>query len=259
MANNGFWDEIRKIPPVTRFLCGSSLVVSIPAMTQLLHPYYVIFMKDLVVKKFEVWRIWSSFFLGSTGINYVFEIVMLYRNANMLEEGAYSGRSADLAWQLILACGAIIGLNLPLKSMVHNRPLTLCLTYLGSALAPAGTQTSLFGLLTFPLAYLPYALIGMDFIMGGPSAAAQSVTGAIVGHLWWWLIFTGSTSNVNAVPAPAWARAPHWLRSMVGDNGPPRFGTNSGVHVVPPRQRDAQTNGRSTGYNWGAGQRLGSE
>ena len=80
MSYTGFWNEIRKIPPVTRFLCGSSLAVSLPVMLQLLSPYKVIFVRAFVTEKFEVcfhaqmkrphsdeaqlWRIWSSFFFG---------------------------------------------------------------------------------------------------------------------------------------------------------------------------------------------------
>ena len=54
MSYTGFWDELRKIPPVTRFLCGSSLAVSIPVMMQLLSPYKVIFVRALVTQRFEV-------------------------------------------------------------------------------------------------------------------------------------------------------------------------------------------------------------
>lgn len=54
MSYTGFWDEIRKIPPVTRFLCGSSLAVSIPVMMQLMSPYKLVFVPVLVTQKFEV-------------------------------------------------------------------------------------------------------------------------------------------------------------------------------------------------------------
>jgi hypothetical protein len=54
MSYTGFWDELRKIPPVTRFLCGSSLAVSVPVMMQLLSPYKVIFVRALVTQRFEV-------------------------------------------------------------------------------------------------------------------------------------------------------------------------------------------------------------
>ena len=49
-----FMDEIRKIPPVTRFLSGSLLAVSLPVMMHVVSPYKVLFVKQLVTQKFEV-------------------------------------------------------------------------------------------------------------------------------------------------------------------------------------------------------------
>ncbi|OSD08771.1 hypothetical protein PYCCODRAFT_1356851 [Trametes coccinea BRFM310] len=72
-----FMDEIRKIPPVTRFLCGASLGVTLPVMLQIVSPYKVIFVKELVTRRYEVWRAFTSFFLGSSGINFIFDFVML--------------------------------------------------------------------------------------------------------------------------------------------------------------------------------------
>ncbi|PCH44803.1 DER1-domain-containing protein [Wolfiporia cocos MD-104 SS10] len=245
------WTEISKIPPVTRFLCGSSLAVTVPVLLEIVSPYKILFVKELVTGRWEVWRVFTSFFLGSGGINYIFEFIMLYRNADQLESQYYTGRSADLAWQLLLACSAILTLNIPLHSFVHTRPLLLALTYLTSRLAPPGTQTSLFGLLSFPIVYLPFALIGLDLLMGGRAAAAQSISGAVVGHLWWWGVWESGVLR-------GFGAAPGWLRALVG--GGPRPGAGGapgGVHVVPPRRlrEEAQTGG----YRWGTGHRLGSD
>lgn len=54
LTTMSFMDEIRKIPPVTRTLCGSLLVVSLPVMLHIVSPYKIIFVKELVTKKFEV-------------------------------------------------------------------------------------------------------------------------------------------------------------------------------------------------------------
>lgn len=155
--------------------------------------------------------------------------------------------------------------------MIFGRPLLLCLTYLSSALAPLGAQTSLMGLVTFPVSYLPYVMIGMDLLMGGPGAAAQSVAGAVVGHFWWWGIW-GGTIGGRGGTLEAYGRAPGWMRTLVGETGPPppvgggpgagagaNAGVGGGVHVIPPR-RTATTGGGTSaarGYNWGSGQRLG--
>ena len=46
--------EIRKIPPVTRFVCASIVAVTLPVMTKTISPYTMIFVKEFVTKKYEV-------------------------------------------------------------------------------------------------------------------------------------------------------------------------------------------------------------
>jgi Derlin-2/3 len=121
------------------------------------------------------------------------------------------------------------------------------------------------GLVTLPLKYLPYLMIGMDLLMGGPGAAAQSVAGAAVGHFWWWGIW-GSTAGAQAGVLEPFGRAPRWMRNLVGEGqnsgtgAGAGAGTAGGVHVIPPRQAAGASGGTSTsrGYNWGSGQRLGN-
>ncbi|KAF8621343.1 hypothetical protein AX15_007874 [Amanita polypyramis BW_CC] len=244
-----FLAEIRKIPPVTRFLCVSSLGVTIPVLMQVVSPYKFVFVRELVTHKLEIWRAYTSFFLGSGGINYIFELVMLYRTADQLESGPFSRRSADFAWQLILVGASIILACLPLGAFIYTRPFLVALTYLSSALAPPGTQTSLMGLLTLPVKYLPYLMIGMDLLMAGPPAAAQAIAGAIIGHFWWWTMWAPAERGRR--PILEWlGRAPGWLQSLIGEGNGPRGG--GGVQVIPPRQP------ATGGHTWGGGRRLGS-
>jgi len=46
--------EIMKVPPVTRFLVGSSLAVTVPTLLHLVSPYPYYFAYDLVRYKYEV-------------------------------------------------------------------------------------------------------------------------------------------------------------------------------------------------------------
>jgi Derlin-2/3 len=96
----------------------------------------------------------------------------------------------------------------------------------------------------------------MDLIMGGPGAAAVSVTGAVVGHLWWWVIYGDGGRGLPSLRHLG--SAPSWVRTLVSDGVPGAVG--AGVHVVPSRQQRGAS-ARTTGYNWGggAGNRLGSE
>jgi len=267
----GFTAELRKIPPVTRFLCASSLAVTVPALMHIVYPYVLLYKYDLVFKKLQLWRLYTSFFLGGSGINYIFDMVMLYRTSDQLETGPYSRRSADLAYQLLFACGSIILATTPIDGMLFFHPLLVCLVYLSSALAPLGAQTSLMGLITFPVKYLPYTIIAIDLLKGGPRYAVQAVAGAAVGHLWWWGVWGAQPGARGGVLEP-YARAPAWMRNLVGEGGVPppppgqaaaNAGAAGGVHIMPPRRTLATGAGRGgssgmSGYNWGSGRTLGN-
>lgn len=134
---------------------------------------------------------------------------------------------------------------------------------MASSLAPPGAQTSLMGLITLPVKYFPFVLIGLDLLMGGPGAAAHAVAGAVAGHAWLWAVW--GTSLGGTGPLAGYARAPRWLGDWLdGSNrrGPETSGAGGpgaglaagGVHVQPPRRAGTSTGGHS----WGSGQRLGS-
>ena len=46
--------EIRKIPPVTRFVCASTIAVTLPVITKTISPYTMIFVKEYVTEGWEV-------------------------------------------------------------------------------------------------------------------------------------------------------------------------------------------------------------
>lgn len=144
----------------------------------------------------------------------------------------------------VVVTSFIQALNLPLNSILHFRAMLYMLIYVDANLAPAGTQTNLFGLLTFPITYLPYVLLVMDLIMSGPPAVARGITGLVMGHLWWWSAWVRRDR-------PVWVEAPRFLRSLMGDG--PATGSMDGVHITAPRRDTSETV-----HRWGAGQRLGS-
>ncbi|KAH8101787.1 DER1-domain-containing protein [Cristinia sonorae] len=270
-----FMEEIMKIPPVTRFLCASSLVVTGPVLVHMMAPYKWYYVKEYVTKGYEFWRLATTFCLGSPGLQYLFDLITLYQTSERIESSYYTRRSADYAYQLFCAALAIFALNIPLQSHVLSRPLLICLVYLSSRLLPPGTQTSIFGLVTIPITYYPFLLIAFDLIVGGHRYAACSITGAIVGHLWWWGVW-------DTRAAERYGAAPRWLKALIshseasggtgGSGG--SFASGSGVTVVPGRVPLARSQiqtpaarpvrpepseaARATAHAWGGGQRLGS-
>lgn len=243
--------EIKKIPPVTRFLSLSTLAVTLPVMVQLLSIYKVVYHYPLVFHKAEIWRIWTAFFYGGSGLNFLFDLVMLYRTSDGLETQHYVHRSADYAWQLTMACLSLMVLNQPLGSHFFHRQLLITLTYISSRLSP-DALFSLFGLVTIQAKWWPYVMVVIDGMMGGLPALAQAVTGLITGHAWYLLFWRDAPARQSPL-----GRAPQWLKNLItspplpaGASGPqpPGFGGRA----QPPQPAPARA-----GYNWGAGHRLG--
>ncbi|EDR12584.1 uncharacterized protein LACBIDRAFT_292657 [Laccaria bicolor S238N-H82] len=211
--------DLRKIPPITRFLCGSSLAVTIAVLMHIVAPHNVLFCA----------RTGDEEVTGG-GIDYGFDFIMLHHMADQLESGPYLGRSADLASQLLFACGSIIVATIPLRTNIFFRPLLVCLAYLSCALAGPGGQVSFMGFVTLPVKYFPYFMIGKDLLMAGPAAAAQSVAGAIVGHAWWWSVW-GAALGSQGVLANA-AQAPQWLKDLLSEGRTPRALRNAGARKL---------------------------
>jgi len=209
------------------------------------------------------------------------------RNANGIESGPYAAKSADFAWQLFWAGASIIvrlyfvpsgywhshnihlqALSIPIGNTVFFRPLLHCLNYLSCALSPPGAQSSIFGVITVPVKYMPYVMLAIELLTGGPAGVAQCIPGALIGHLWWWGVWGSQLGGQGGI-LQQWARAPTWLEGYLGDRpvvagaGPGAGrGANQGggVHVIPPRRpaTSAPPGSSSSGYNWGSGQALGN-
>ncbi|KAF8999126.1 DER1-domain-containing protein [Cyathus striatus] len=255
-------EEIKKIPPITRLFCGSLVGISLPVFAGAISAYKTVFVWKYVWKNYEIWRLYSSFFLGSQGFTFIFEVATLYQTTNQLETGPYKSRTADFIWQSFFAAAGIIAVTRPLQAVVMTKSFIACLVYLSSALSPPGAQTSVMGLFMLPIKYWPYVMIAMDLILAGRGAAMFTVAGCIVGHLWWWGVWGGSTGSEGRFAVAG--RAPQWVRSLVGEaNQPPPVHQpqggaaaalrQAGIEVVAPRRASSTT----TGYQWGSGRRLG--
>ncbi|KAJ1302355.1 hypothetical protein OPQ81_001169 [Rhizoctonia solani] len=282
--------ELRKISPVTRFMVLSSAAVSLPVMMHILSGYTVVYTPGLVFGKAQIWRLWTSWFLGPSGVPFIFDMLMLYRASNELEEVLFGGHSADYAWHLLVSGAAIMGLNVPLRTLIFFRPLLHLLVYRAARSNPEA-QVSLFGLISIKNIYFPFVMLGMDLISDGPPALLQSLTGVIASHAWFMLFpdpgqlrSTPSTSSgvrsyggsstytlsgggrststptINTSGWRKYAVAPGWVRWLVGGMHE-RGGSETrswGTAIVPPRAEANQGN-KNGGHDWGTGYRLGSE
>jgi len=283
-------DEIRKIPPVTRFLCITTLVITVSTLLEVVPVYRIVYVKHLVFQRREYWRLLSNFFYGGKGFAFLINMLMLYRNSNSLEETQYNRRSYDYGWQLLLSSIAIFLLNIPFASMVHHHQLLICLTYISCAMAPE-EMTSLWGLISMRQKFFPYALIALDLLDGGGLlSVARSFTGILVGHAWFTfehaperrqarlLAASGQTTGRRnqggfEIIYTIWDRvskAPGWFKRFIVGSGANEEQQSTQTDRRPfgaaaaPRGRTLGDNGpkpqiaTTTGHDWGRGSRLGN-
>ncbi len=127
---------------------------------------------------------------------------------------------------------------------------------------------SIFGLVSIPAKYFPYAMMAMDVLsapQGGIRAAAGTLTGIIAGHAWYLLM------HRDPARAPKFGYAPAWFRQLIGTGETPQQ-RDAGVDrrvfgaAAAPRGRTLNDGGArpaandaGSGHDWGTGHRLGTE
>lgn len=195
-------DEINKIPPVTRTMIFATLAVTLPGLLQIMSPYVFFLWWPAITGKFQIWRLFTSFFYGGSGIQLLFDIFLLLRNSTDLETNKFYRKTADYAWALILVGSLIVATNYPLKSPVLFNPLLMAIVYLWSRANPH-SNVSLFGLINCPAKYLPYAYLLFDLLRGGMPYAIQSATGLFSAHIYYFL--------KEVLPATNGGRGPNYL------------------------------------------------
>ncbi|PWN93187.1 DER1-domain-containing protein [Acaromyces ingoldii] len=195
-------DELLKIPPVTRTLLGSTLLVTLPVLLQLSNPYHILLWWPAVIRRWQLWRPITAFFFGGKGLPLLFDTFLLFRNSTDLELNTFYRRTSEYAWALMLIGSLILATNYPLGSPVLFSPMLNALTYLWARSNPHAV-VSIFGLINCPAPYLPYAYLALDLVRGGPGLAVQSATGLLSAHIYYYL--------ATILPATDGGRGPRWL------------------------------------------------
>ena len=122
--------EIRKIPPVTRFLTGSSLVISIPVLMNIVPRYMIVFFPKLVFRELEVSLAFEAICIVSityeqiiSGVETLYQLLSWSWVKLTLIRSIYLIRVSSRRFRLyIRACDAIVGKEFPLKLYLSQCP-----------------------------------------------------------------------------------------------------------------------------------------
>lgn len=212
-------DEINKIPPVTRTLVFATAVVTVGPLLKLVNPYLILLWWPSVLKKWEIWRPFTCFFLGGSDIQFLFDLFMLLRNSTDLETNYFYRKTSEYVWSLFIINLLILVTNYPLQSTVLFSPFMMAIVYLWSRANPA-SRVSFFGIVNCPAPYLPYAYLFLDLLRGGTPLAIQSSTGIVSAYIYYFLKEVLPASNGERGPRLI-PSAPSWLQSLLPDSTDP--------------------------------------
>lgn len=274
MSNRGqVGDESLKVwfesvPLLTKVLVMSALISAGCTSFGLVSPYQLVLDWPKVINKFEIWRIFTTFFFcGGFSFNLLMHLLVLYENCRRYESNPYNtgtgGNSADMLWMLLICGGVLLALSYGFELMLLSEELLYVILYVWSRREP-NLPLNLFGVVRLKSLYLPWAYVAMRLFMGG--SITEAVIGIAVGHLYYFFVEVFPLSHgYTLIRTPKFCLdviqwIVRYLPSPIGM-------TNTGFNVFPPSAARASTGTapaapataqRSTGHQWGRGRALGS-
>ncbi|XP_021061068.1 derlin-3 isoform X4 [Mus pahari] len=91
-----------QVPAVTRAYTAACVLTTAAVQLELLSPFQLYFNPHLVFRKFQVWRLITTFlFFGPLGFGFFFNMLFVFRYCRMLEEGSFRGRKADFVFMFL--------------------------------------------------------------------------------------------------------------------------------------------------------------
>ncbi|RKP21420.1 Der1-like protein, partial [Rozella allomycis CSF55] len=172
----------RSLPFCTRYILLLSISVPLLVRFNIISPYSLILTYEKAVIRLQIWRFITCLFPLSINFNTIFLLFFRYRYSLELETGHFNRRTADYAYFLTLL---VVGSSILALTFEANFEMpsafTIAILYLWSKLNPSMTVSFLFGI-TFQAQYLAFAMIALDFLMGGPIMG--SLIGVFVCHVY---------------------------------------------------------------------------
>ncbi|KAJ3434615.1 der1-like protein derlin [Anaeramoeba flamelloides] len=177
----GLGGIIRNTPVVTRLWIF--LVIGTTTLTKLgfIDHLDLYFNYGLIFRRYQFWRLITCFlYIAPFGVNFLFQVILLYMTCRRLEEGSYPGRSVDFMFVIIIA--GILNLVLApfFKVFFLGIPLSFTLGYLWARRFPM-VHMSIYGVLRFRAKYLPWVRVALSFLMG--FSAYPDFMGIVSGHI----------------------------------------------------------------------------
>lgn len=214
---------VGQIPPVTRYFCGFTLLLSFCMTYKILGPELLILDFSLAFGKFQIWRLITTFFfVGPFSMSFLFGMMMVYYSVSSIE-AYFDKRQADLGVMLVFNALAVMFVAFLANNFyVLQSPYIFSLIYVWSKFVP-DQQMSIWG---FPVQslHLPWVLMGFHLFTGGDPF--NDLIGVAAGHCYVYLKEVLPDSHGYDL-----LKTPKLMQIIVDKL--------NGVHGIPANQRNA--------------------
>ncbi|CAK1580270.1 unnamed protein product [Parnassius mnemosyne] len=185
MAYQTLFQEYMLVPPVTRAYTTACVITTLAVQLDLVSPFQLYFNPNLILKKFQLWRLITTFlFFGNLGFNFFFNMIFTYRYCRMLEEGSFRGRTADFVVMFIFSGVLMILSAFFVNLLFLGQAFTIMIVYVWSR-RNVFVRMNFFGLMNFQAPYLPWVLLGFSVLLG--NAISVDLVGMAIGHVYFFL------------------------------------------------------------------------
>jgi len=176
-------DLIKDVPPITRTLCGLSLLLTFLTYVEVVSPYNLYFTVNLAFKNLQIWRLLTNLlYLGEFNLHTCFKILLFYRFSRRLEEYSFRGNAANYLFFLIFGILnlSFFGVWLGFYSLAESF-LTMILYYWSRK--NVNVFIHIFGLLPIRAPYLTWFFVFLEIIVGG--SIESDLLGIITAHVYY--------------------------------------------------------------------------
>ena len=153
-------------PKITKILIISSFSISILVWTNLISAYDIYLNYSLIIKRFQIWRIFTSFFyFGEFNLSLVFNMYIFFRDSKILEKKIFHGNCADYLYFIIYCMVFLLIIGIFTKPIFLSSSLNFAIMYYWGR--KCKTNDVLFmGVFTFRAPYLSIFYLLISFLLG---------------------------------------------------------------------------------------------
>jgi Derlin-2/3 len=194
------------IPPVTKYIAGSSLLITVLCTLHFIEEADLFFDVDQIITKHEIWRLFTSFlYFGNFSFSTFLHLLTLFHHTKTLEVMIFHGQMSEFLWFLFLCWVLNILIAAYFNLIFLSESFFMCILYLLSKRNREG-RMALLGLpIVIPNSFLPYLFLAFG-------VEKDKIVGMAIAHFFYF--FEDVVPNLPTSKDFRILRPPRFVKSL---------------------------------------------